>query len=193
MAEYFRSFGHELSQDNGISYEDINGTVIQVLAPAQSREVKKTVWQTEKTPPLSVGDLFDAAGVVSTCTKISVSDDVVAVNGKTPTRLWRFDISGVEGIYPSAAKYGRDRSISRKLNGVVETALDGETVILKRSNTPQETVKITSYSTSETPPVSVGASHDGGVVLNVDSTKTVIERDGFKIVELWRHEVEVVR
>ncbi len=197
MAEkqYLRSFGNEQDQSNAISYEDLNGTVHQLLVPSQARKVEKTVWQTDKTPPLGIGDTFDAAGVVATCTKITVSDDVVTINGSTPLRLWRVEISGIEGVHSLSAspRFGRDRTVSRKLNGVVETAINGETVILKRSNTPQESVKITSYSTSETPPVTAGASHDGGVVTSVESTRTTVDRDGVRLANLWRHEVEVVR
>jgi hypothetical protein len=47
------------------------------------------------------------------------------------------------------------------------------------------------YTETDTPPVLVGASLEGGIVTEVDTIKTVVESDGMKIAEIYRHEMDV--
>ena len=191
--KYFETTEISESVSEGISYEDFTGIPHVVREPGAGRRVSKTVWQQTMTPPLSVGDPFSAGGITAACTRISITDEVLAVEGGVPVRLWRIDLDGVEGGTASPARYLRERSISRKLNGAVETALDGETVILQRSGTPVTTVSVSCYSETEDPPVAVGAPYEGGIVTGVDSVRTVVDVEGMQVAELWRHSIEVAR
>lgn len=191
--KYFETTEISESVSEGISYEDFTGSPHVVREPGAGRRVSKTVWQQTMVPPLSVGDPFSAGGITAACTRISITDEVLAVEGGVPVRLWRIDLDGVEGGTASPARYLRERNISRKLNGAVETALDGETVILQRSGTPVTTVSVSCYSETEDPPVAVGAAYEGGIVTGVDSVRTVVDVEGMQVAELWRHSIEVAR
>ena len=191
--QYLREFEFTSDQNNAVMYEDVNGAVHDLVAAGERRRVSKTIWQDTPTPPLSVGDTFLTGGVLATCTRISVTDDVVAVEGSQPSRIWRIDIEGLEGAPSVPTKYLAERSVSRKLNGSIETALDGETVILKRSDNPVTTVSLSCYSTTETPPVAVGGVYDGGIVTGVDTVRTTVDIEGMRAAVLWRHSIEVRR
>jgi len=193
MAErqYLRQFEFVTDRNNAVIYEDVDGITHEAVSAGNRRRVSKTVWQSTKTPPLNIGDAFIADGISAICTRISISDEVVSVEGQTPMRIWRVSIDGIEGADGSSSRYSSEKSISRKLNGTVETALNGETVILKRSDTPITTVHVVAYTETDTPPVLVGASLEGGIVTGVDTTKTVVESDGMKIAEIYRHEMDV--
>jgi hypothetical protein len=189
--KYYETTEISESVSEGISYEDYSGIRHVVQESNSGRRVSKTVWQQTMTPPLSVGDQFSAGGISAICTRISITDEVISIGSGVPVRLWRIDLDGVEGGTASPARYLREKSISRKLNGTVETALNGETVILKRSDIPITTVHVVAYTETDTPPVLVGASLEGGIVTEVDTIKTVVESDGMKIAEIYRHEMDV--
>jgi hypothetical protein len=178
---------------DGIEYEGLDGSRETVRLPGNSRKVSKTTWQSDAIPPVAVGGSFTVSGISVVCTNVSISDEVLTIEGGVPVRLYRVDLEGVEGASGIPTRFQRERSISRKLNGTVETALDGETVILKRSTSPVTTVSITCYSGTETPPVAVGDVYDGGIVTGVDTVRTVVDVGGMRVAELWRHSLEVAR
>lgn len=189
-SRYMQNVEISSSLGDQVSYEDIDGTM-QTLSGGGRRRVRYTSWQADSTPLIVLGGSFTINGVTAVCTSISVTDEVVSLTNGSPVRLWRVDIEGLEGEGSTPSGLPVERSISAKINGSVEIALNGETIILQRSTTPITTMRITVHSESETPPVAVGAAFEGGIVTGVDTTKTVMESNGVRSGVVYRHEMEV--
>lgn len=199
MGQYVRSYTYSTGTDDAIMYESITGTLSVVAVPGTLRQLKKTIWQDDSTPTIALGDSFTAAGVSGICTKITVSDEADAIDGKNVLRRWRIDIEGIENAGSSlAGQFKREYSLSRKLNGSVEDSIDGETVILTRSATPKVTLKIVGYGATDNPTYDVGDAYSdgnisGGVVVGADVSLVTVERSGHKLATFYRYDIEIVQ
>ena len=216
MGEYYRryEFSQELSSGGGSKWEAPDGTIHTI--PAQEKlvgmKVKKSFYQDSPVMPVKVGEnftikkefgdtVFGTAYTWDTltvlCQSIVVSDEVVSNNGANLARLWKVDLSGVVvGSGGSDTDQGdtlrREESESRELNGSVETAVDGTTVILRRSKTPRTTRSISVYGESLSCPVTVGGLYEGGTVTSTRSSRQDILSGGVLVKTLYRYDIEVV-
>lgn len=191
--QFMRSFSYSIDSADAIIFEDIHGTKHIVRDAATTKTVRKTVWQDDNIPLLAIGDTFISAGIPAICTRISVSDAVDAIEGLNVLRRWKIEYEGIANAGSTlASEFRTEQEISYDLNGVVENSIDGDTVILLRSNTPKKRMRITCYGTSITPPVLPGSPYGSGVCIKADTNLVVINKAGFEITRFYRYNLEVV-
>ncbi len=88
--------------------------------------------------------------------------------------------------------YPIQESLQQSLNGSVERDIHGEAVILTPLGSQPIQQKSLSLTTdTSTPPAAVGATYEGGTVLNVSSARIPFLVDD-TVKELWRHDLDIL-
>ena len=136
-----------------------------------------------------------------TCTKVRGSN-----NGYG---LWTFVIEGSrtvpngEPVIPSSGDDSQDDSqddsslpdeevsISRELNGVSVRSVDGELIILRRSESPIVKKSFTKYSQDGNPYSTIGSDYEGGKALSETIIKETVKKDGETVASYYKHTIEV--
>ena len=191
--QFMRSFSYSIDSADAVIFEDIHNVKHIVRDAATTKTVRKTVWQDDNIPLLTIGDTFISAGVSAVCTRISVSDAVDAIEGCNVLRRWKIEYEGIANLGSlQASEFRTEQEISYDLNGAVENSIDGDTVILLRSATPKKRIRITCYGTSLTPPVLPGSAFESGICIKADTSLVVVNKAGFEITRFYRYNLEVV-
>lgn len=188
-----RAFSYSMDTADAVIYENINGVASVIQDPATVKTVKKTIWQDDNIPLITLGDTFMSAGIAAVCTKITVSDAVDAINGADVLRRWKVEYEGVTNLGGTyASEFKMERQVSYDLNGASEISVDGETVVLLRSATPRKVTRIVCYGSSPTPPVLPGSTYESGVCTKSTSSIVTVEKSGFKLAQFYKYDIEVV-
>ena len=147
----------------------------------------------EVKPLYDVNAQFEAPGVPDklTCTNYSLKDS----SDEFGVYVWNCTCEG-ELLYSPDGEIqdnlpDEEVTTSYEINGSTVRSVNGELLVLKRSENPILKKSITVYSTSSQPVATLGSSYRGGIALSENIVKETVENNGSVNHVYYRHTIEV--
>ena len=148
-----------------------------------------TYWSDTPTSTYNVGDDFRPvpSAPLMKVTKVSIRDSVIGEHCGLPVRQWQITVEGSDDTSLPAT----EQSIEYEINGTTARTVDGEFVILRRSNTPITRKSITVCTSTNTAVVLPGATYEGGIVTSVNIVKETLKVNGADLGTHYKQTIEV--